>query len=227
MKKSARKLFSTLENVELLAITHVDEDVSGGVTMFNEKRPLFSPKDVWFNARRQLMQAARHPHATEVFSPQQGEKITQGIARYQWPHNSIFAGGPIATDISPGGDWVDIGGGARLLLLSPDRAAMAEMLDIWDAALAAAGLRASDPDVEETAPPRGFETFSSVPPNVELLAQAGYFPTRGPQIARPSRFWSKWMEARSSCWRRQFRGHRAKSSSLGRGGRRENPDRSS
>jgi glyoxylase-like metal-dependent hydrolase (beta-lactamase superfamily II) len=66
--KFARRIFSALANVELLAITHVDADhVSGAVAMFNEKRAVFLPKDVWFNARHNLMKAARPPRSVEEF----------------------------------------------------------------------------------------------------------------------------------------------------------------
>jgi beta-lactamase superfamily II metal-dependent hydrolase len=179
--KSSKKLFERLDNVELLAITHVDADhVSGGVTMFSEKRPRFSPKDVWFNGRDQLVQATRHLNSVEEFSPPQGEKITQGIARFQWPHNEHLATGPIATDHGRGGEWLELGGGARILLLSPDLAALAKMLDVWDAALSASGLRTFDEDAEETEAPRGFEAFDIVPPHVSLLAQAEYLRDTAP-----------------------------------------------
>lgn len=58
---------------------------------------------------------------------------------------------------------MELGGGLKLLLLSPDDEGLAKMYPVWEAALEEAGLRPSDPDSDADEGDGAFEV-SGPPP---------------------------------------------------------------
>jgi beta-lactamase superfamily II metal-dependent hydrolase len=176
---AVRPIFAALENIELFTISHVDSDhVAGAVPMVREKRPPFQPRRVWFNALQQLERATDR-HKFEPFSPAEGEKLSKGISDFKWPRNAEFESRVVSTDSPEAHDWMDLGGGLKLLLLSPDDKSLAKLYPVWEAALEEAGIRTFDPDLDNDGEEAAFEVFGGVP-DVEALAAVPFEPDDKP-----------------------------------------------
>ncbi|MEV4610725.1 hypothetical protein MRBLMR1_005862 [Neorhizobium sp. LMR1-1-1.1] len=173
--RAVRQVISDLENIELLTISHVDSDhIAGAVQMVREKTPPFQPRRVWFNALQQLERAMDRGRF-EPFSPVEGEKLSKGISDFKWPRNAEFESRVVSTDSPEASGWMELGGGMKLLLLSPDDRSLAKMYPIWEAALEDAGLRTFDPDDEVDDGGLAFEVFGTLP-DVEELASVPFEP---------------------------------------------------
>lgn len=70
---------------------------------------------------------------------------------------------------------MELGGGLKLLLLSPDDEGLAKMYPVWEAALEEAGLRPSDPDSDADEGDGAFEVFGATP-DVDALAAVPFQP---------------------------------------------------
>jgi beta-lactamase superfamily II metal-dependent hydrolase len=168
--KAVRPTLTSLKNIELFTISHVDADhIAGAVPMVREALPPFQPRRVWFNSLQQLERAANRKNF-EAFSPADGEKLSRGISKFHWPRNAEFESRVVSTDSPEAGTWMDMGGGLRLLLLSPDDKSLAKMLPVWEAALKEAGIDPFEPDMEDDeVSERRFEAFGGIP-DVDALA---------------------------------------------------------
>ena len=147
--RNLKPLLQQTGQFELFAITHIDADhIEGVVPLFKEKSLPFTAQHVWFNAHAQLAAAnARLPTKIRMpMGPEQGEKVTAGIIRSQWPWNVHFASGIISVDSSEGRNPIGFPGGLSLTLLSPTDETLAELLPVWDTELQKVGLRTTDPD---------------------------------------------------------------------------------
>ncbi len=152
---------------DLFVITHIDADhIEGAVPLAAESVPPFRPADTWFNGHAHLATAQKRLNALEVFSVNQGEKLSDGIESFGWRWNGAFGGGPVSTDSPEAAQPLDIAG-LRLTLLSPTDQTLSDLKPDWDQELAIAALRRGDPD-EAAAPPKGLESFSTL--NVAQLA---------------------------------------------------------
>ncbi|MBO0132277.1 ComEC/Rec2 family competence protein [Agrobacterium burrii] len=168
--KAVQPTFAALKNIELFTISHVDADhIAGAVPLVRETVPPFKPRRVWFNSLQQLERAANR-NKFEAFSPADGEKLSQGISKFHWPRNAEFESRVVSTDSPEAGGWMDMGGGLKLLLLSPDDKSLAKMLPVWETALKEAGISPFEPDMDDDEGSAGkFEAFGGVP-DVDTLA---------------------------------------------------------
>lgn len=122
--------------LELVVVTHVDADhIAGMLTLLKENFYGVPVRDIWFNGYRHLP-----ADSVELMGPVQGEKLTALILDRQMPWNVAFGQGPIM--LSEDGSIVEVqlGGGARITLLSPDRAQLARLRKEWVAVCANADL---------------------------------------------------------------------------------------
>lgn len=135
---------------DLLVITHIDADhIEGIVRLLLDAEALECRFDrIWFNGRDQL-NAVPDP-AGEPLGGVQGEFLGMLIADYEqrtgtqvW--NRGFAGALAAIDRKdPALPVVELPGGCRLTLLSPDHARLLELKDNWASELKAARLPSGD-----------------------------------------------------------------------------------
>ncbi len=176
--KDYRRLRSWLTEtgrIDLLVFTHIDADhIEGAMPMVAEPTAPFDPSEVWFNAHHHLRQARNRRDEHEVLSVLQGEKLSDGLARFGWAWNMRFGGGPVSTDSAEGAAPIDMHG-LRITLLSPDDASLSALERDWDKALRANALRRGDPD-EAPSTPEGLERLSTI--DVEALARRPYRPDR-------------------------------------------------
>jgi beta-lactamase superfamily II metal-dependent hydrolase len=169
--RALKPLLEKIGVFDLFVMTHIDADhIEGAVPLFKEATMPFHAKRVWFNAHRQLTIAnERLPAAArEILGPGQAEKVTAGIMRYEWPWNGNFADGVVSTDSPKAMQPIALEGNLSIRLLSPSDAKLSKLLPEWNAELAKAHLRTTDPDEVEVALARGREQLGVL--NVDFLA---------------------------------------------------------
>ena len=172
--KSVRPTLTDLGQIELFVMSHVDADhIAGALPMVREDAPPFTPKRLWYNARTQLEDAVHRLRQVEPFGARQGEKLSRGIAKFQWPQNQEFASGIVSTNSPEAGEPIALPGGLTLRLLSPGDKELADLLPVWDKELERAGIRTFDPDVDEDPLDDIFEPLSGAP-DVDALAAVPY-----------------------------------------------------
>jgi beta-lactamase superfamily II metal-dependent hydrolase len=163
--RKARSQLNSLQNLELLVISHVDADhIAGAIPLVGEREPLFKPARVWFNGRVQLVAAQNREPIHEPLGARQGEKLSRGIVKFRWPWNVEFASEIVSTDSLEAQQRLPLPDGMAITLLSPSDAALVALLPVWDRELGKARLRPFDPDEEEPAPPdEVFEALGTAP----------------------------------------------------------------
>ena len=116
-------------HIDLLVVTHVDNDHIGGVLELFENFPDgLTIGDVWFNAYRHLL-------PPDKLGPAQGERLSKAlkklVARSKLSWNQAFDGGPVV--IAEQGELPvrKRHDGLKLTLLSPDPAQLAKLAKVW------------------------------------------------------------------------------------------------
>lgn len=173
--RALRPWLAATAAIDLFVVSHIDADhIEGAMPLVKEAVPPFQPADVWFNGYDQLAAAKlRHPQV-EPLSPEQGNKLTDGIRRFNWPWNLAFGKGPVSTDSPTPALSLH---GLRLTLLSPSDKELTALEKVWAAALKDAALRRGDPD--EAAPnDAGLERLGAL--NVAALAAKPYVEDTAP-----------------------------------------------
>lgn len=169
--KALKPLLRSIGRFELFCLTHIDADhIEGAVPLFKEADLPFEADRIWFNARAQLVIAKDRlpPLGLEALGAAQAEKVTAGILKSGWRWNGDFESSVVSLDSPEAAAPIQLEGGLTLRLLSPSDHKLAQLLPVWDAELAKAGLRTTDPDAVERALVAGREFLSG--PNVDQLA---------------------------------------------------------
>lgn len=97
--RALRPWLKQASNVELFVMSHIDGDhIFGAMPMVREDTPPFSPGDVWFNGYHHLVIAKDNANQLEALAPGQGEKLSDGIKKFDWPWNNAFHGSPVSID---------------------------------------------------------------------------------------------------------------------------------
>ena len=174
-------------SLELLVVTHIDNDhIAGVVKLLNDARPPV-PKQVWFNGFRHLPDTG-----LEAMGPIEGEKFTNIILDRGYPWNTAFQNGPVAI-IAPAPakpPTPDPITGLRLTVLSPGM----EQLRIlrkgtnWADIVREAGLDPDVPPPPPAAPPSRLQRMG--PPDIDALADQVTDPTTRLPMAVLSPSWS-------------------------------------
>ena len=116
-------------HIDLLVVTHVDNDHIGGVLELFENFPDgLTIGDVWFNAYRHLL-------PPDKLGPAQGERLSKAlkklVARSKLSWNQAFDGGPVV--IAEQGELPvrKRHDGLKLTLLRSDPAQLAKLAKVW------------------------------------------------------------------------------------------------
>lgn len=125
LERRLRELPGSDDRGELLVLTHIDADhIQGVVSLLSGPGRVRLFRDVWFNARRHLL---------DVLGPAEGEMITDALAADPERWNRAFGGEAVAVDEPPSPlPEVELAGGMRLTLLAPTRAALAALAPEWE-----------------------------------------------------------------------------------------------
>lgn len=137
--------------IDLFVVSHIDADhIERAMPLVKEAVPPFQPADTWFNGYDHLSAAKHRQLPVEPLSPDQGNKLSDGIERFNWPWNAAFGDGPVSTDSPPMASPLH---GLTVTLLGPSDKELIALEKVWAAALKAAALRRGDAD--EAAPNDG------------------------------------------------------------------------
>ena len=165
--ETLRPVLHRIGRLELFAISHIDADhIEGAMPLLKERTAPFIPSDVWFNAWHHLKNARyrlKHLDEFESLSVTQGEKLSAGIVRFDWPWNKAFGvHGIVSTDSPAAQRPIVLDGGLRLTLLSPSDRELAALEPVWMEELSRANLRLFDPDETRRSMTTSFEVLSTL-----------------------------------------------------------------
>ena len=165
-RASSYPLFAALvapEPIEVLVVTHVDQDhVLGVLALVNDPaRPALG--DVWFNGYDHLV-----GDGLEHFGPRDGELLTSALDRQGLAWNASFDGRTVLA-----GRRAELAGGAAVTVLSPDRGQLDRLRPFWEKECARHGLIPG----REATPPQlpGFESLGAAA-GIEELAASRFVP---------------------------------------------------
>jgi beta-lactamase superfamily II metal-dependent hydrolase len=172
--RAIRPTLKEIGHIELFTISHIDADhISGAVLLVKELNAPFEPADVWFNSWHHLRNAATrrtNGFELETLSARQGEKLSAGILKFNWPWNRAFGpNGIVSVDTPRAQSQIKLAGDLEITLLSPGDKELAALEPVWIKELARANLRPQDPDEAPEESPEELEVLSSL--NVEALAE--------------------------------------------------------
>lgn len=130
-----RNLPANEREIELLVVTHVDNDHIGGVIscLVDPDSPVAGVRfnDVWFNGFPHLdgkrIPPPKKKPTLEGMGVAQGQQLADWLAQQPW--NAHFGGGPVVRDGAP--VQVTLPGGLRLTVLGPTPARLAALKPSW------------------------------------------------------------------------------------------------
>ncbi|MBB3753769.1 beta-lactamase superfamily II metal-dependent hydrolase [Mycolicibacterium sp. BK634] len=160
---AVRSFLGASRALELLIVTHIDNDHISGVLQLLEGTSPPRPKDVWFNGYRHLPESA-----VESMGPVEGERLSAILARDADRWNAAFGGKAVATKTPLPTGTLD--GGLRWTLLSPGAQQLRRLRQTWTAAIQEAGL---DPAVAPPPTPAPGPVLEAMGPlDVDSLADS-------------------------------------------------------
>jgi len=118
---------------ELLVMTHVDADhIEGVLKLLNDKDLGVTFGDIWFNGYRQLPK--------DELGAAQGEMLSAIIETRELAWNATFGGGPVQAGPAASLPVAELAGGLRLTILTPGRAELLRLRQVWEREIRRAGL---------------------------------------------------------------------------------------
>jgi beta-lactamase superfamily II metal-dependent hydrolase len=144
---SVEKKIKTLpdgdKRIELIVVTHVDTDhIEGIIRLFAEERSnwIFLPADIWFNGWRHLKKS-------NTLGGREGDFCSALIRKRafnEW--NKAFKGNAVVVEENKPLPVINLEGGMKITLLSPDMNKLNEMVAKWEADVDKFGLDPGDLD---------------------------------------------------------------------------------
>ena len=114
---------------ELLVVTHIDRDhIEGILGLLEEEELPFKVDDFWFNGWNHLPGNSDDEH----FGAVQGERLTACILKHKLPWNKEFSGKTVKVPDEGALTVIDLPGGMKLTLLSPDKEKLADLKEDWE-----------------------------------------------------------------------------------------------
>jgi hypothetical protein len=167
--RQLKKLKQDRIHLELLVITHVDQDhIEGILNLLQLTDRRFTFGDIWFNGWRHLDESE-----AEVFGPVAGESLTTILLDEELPWNEAFDARAVVLQEDAPLPILSLPGGMKLTLLSPTRRKLADLKPKWEDCCRDAGI---DPNraPRRRRPPPEVETFG--PLDLDSLAGADFDP---------------------------------------------------
>lgn len=125
LKQHLARIAERRETLELLVVTHYDDDHIAGILALAEDDKLpIQPKHVWFNTLSRSSEA-------QAMSARQGDKLAEIITKRGWPINQGFPYNEISVSKEGQPRTLSLPGGLSLTVLSPDPARLAKLREEW------------------------------------------------------------------------------------------------
>lgn len=144
LRAKVEALPASRRRFELAVCTHIDADhIEGTIRLLGEPELGCAYGEVWHNAWPQV--SAGMP---ESFGAVQGEYLAALIRKRRLAWNRAFPlrGGVRTAMAAPDLGAIELPGGARLTLLSPDADKLAALAKVWDRELERAGIAPDEPE---------------------------------------------------------------------------------
>jgi hypothetical protein len=171
LKRRIEKLPPEQRHFELMVVSHIDTDhIEGVLKLLTSPSLGVSYGDIWHNAWDQLVEEDR-------MGAKQGEHVSAVIHRDRLPLNLPFHGKAVVVPATGTLPQIELPGGMKLTLLSPDREALVKLRDSWDDVLADMGMSPGDEKtaLETLAEDRRYaDLLGTVKPNVEALSETKF-----------------------------------------------------
>jgi beta-lactamase superfamily II metal-dependent hydrolase len=151
--------------LQLLIVTHIDNDHIAGVVKLIESVHPPKPKEVWYNGYRHLPESR-----LEAMGPVEGERLTRLIEEHRYPWNRLFHDKAVAVSAATSSK-VTLDGGLACTVLSPglQQLEILRQKSTWTQVVQQGGL---DPKVKvpKEPPLPGLERLGAI--NIDALADA-------------------------------------------------------
>ena len=168
---------SSIRELELVVITHVDRDHIDGILALVEDPEFDLPvKNVWFNTYDHLNNVAIvtvDEDDDEEFGGRMGEDLSTLLIGKGWPWNKHFDGFAVELNDEPSRNNIQLGD-VRLTLLSPDREKLEKLEPTWEKECKKAGLKAGYGVEEYVVEDDDDESFGGGNLNIDQLAVEGF-----------------------------------------------------
>lgn len=143
LKKLIDQLPADQRYFDLMVITHIDADHIAGILKLIEDNKLdLAFSDIWFNGYR-------HLEGPAVKGVKQGERLSRYLERSDIPWNKAFDGEAVCVDAREGYRPIELPGGMKLTLLSPNKEALSNLKPHWEEEAKKAGLFLDQPSVDK------------------------------------------------------------------------------
>lgn len=150
--------------MDLLVVTHVDNDHVGGVLPLIEHKISSRFKDIWFNGRPHL----NSDELYEPFGAAKGERLTAALLKGA-PWNEAFGKKAVRLDDNGTPRRRTLPGGAKVTVMSPGRTELSAMINRWDYEVRKAGMVPTH-QIPDTPPPSGFQSMGPAIIDIKALA---------------------------------------------------------
>jgi beta-lactamase superfamily II metal-dependent hydrolase len=160
-------------HIDLLVVTHIDNDHIGGVLdLLEEPPPGLTFTDIWFNAHRHLL-------PPDLLGREQGDRLSDLLKDKGLPWNEAFKGGAVA--IPDKGDLPrrERQDGLVITLLGPDREGLRRLHGKWPEVVNAKGEGEAEAIRCETEPEDLLGRRDDWPPDIRALAQKQFESDQG------------------------------------------------
>lgn len=152
-------------HIDLLVVTHIDDDHIGGVLNLLRAPPDgLTIGEIWFNGRPQLF-------PPDTLGVDQGERLSDALEHRKDAWNSSFAGGPVVVPDAAPLPCFKRPDGLQLTLLSPSPHDLERLKQKWSAELAT-----EDQEEPEAVPSDLLGLHDEWPPKIESLADSKFVP---------------------------------------------------
>ena len=168
IRKKILSLSPDHQYIDLLVITHIDNDHIAGILKIFEDSELqnITFGDIWFNGWRHLPSSGY-----EEFGVRQGERLSSYIDSHSFPWNSLFKKLAVSINTSGSLPIINLDDDMKITLLSPYAEHLVNLQPIWREECKNAGLDPSEPPPE----PKmyyGYERFGPI--DVDELAKTKF-----------------------------------------------------
>jgi hypothetical protein len=125
LKQKVLDLPESERHFDLLVVTHVDADhIEGIIPLLGDQDLGLRFDDVWFNGWQHLA------HPKDLLGPPQGEMLSALLVEGHYDWNKAFEGKPVVYKQNL--PVIDLSGGMKITLLSPNAAALRKLRPEWN-----------------------------------------------------------------------------------------------